>query len=216
MSSVPQHLPGELRVRVGVLDRVAGHRPARPRRCGRRTRRARGRRTRAPRPTKPRCCSPVSRSRISGVVSRSAWRVYSKAHRPLSQFHSSLTAGSSPARRRSTPAAAMVGAQRAAGGAVLADAGRADQVERAGLEPVARAGERADRADLHDVDGEVGLERLVGVDRDLLERAALEQLDERVTGDLLARNGCSARTARSARGRAAPRWRSPSASRRCA
>ena len=47
---------------------------------------------------------------------------------------------------------------------------------RAGPEPVLGAGERADRADLGGVAGEVGLERLVLVDRHLLERAALEQL----------------------------------------
>ena len=57
-------------------------------------------------------------------------------------------------------AAPVVGALRAAGGAVLADARRGDQVERAGPEAVRRAGQRADRADLHGVAGEVGLERL--------------------------------------------------------
>ncbi|CFR68849.1 Uncharacterised protein [Mycobacterium tuberculosis] len=41
-------------------------------------------------------------SRIRGVVITSGWVAYVKAHRPLSQFHSSLTSGSSPASRRST------------------------------------------------------------------------------------------------------------------
>ena len=60
------------------------------------------------------------------------------------------------------PAAPVVGALPAAGRAVLADARRGDQVERPGPEPVGGAGERADRADLHRVAGEVGVERLVG------------------------------------------------------
>ena len=88
---------------------------------------------------------------------------------------------------------------------MLADAGLAAQVERAGAEPVLGAGERADRADLDGVAGEVGLERLVLVDRDLLQRAALEQLDERVAGDLLGEPGAALRRARSARGRAGSR-----------
>ena len=39
--------------------------------------------------------------RTSGCVSRSVAVTYLNAHRPLSQFHSSFTDGSSPARRRS-------------------------------------------------------------------------------------------------------------------
>src|SRR6185312_3116125 len=61
----------------------------------------------------------------------------------------------------------------------------ADEVERPGTEAVRGAGERTHRADLHRVAGEVRLERLVLVDRNLLERAPLEQVDERVAGDLL-------------------------------
>src|SRR3954468_72831 len=82
-------------------------------------------------------------------------------------------------------AATPVGALLATGRAVLADARRGDEVERARAEAVLRAGEGADRADLHGVAGEIGVERLVGVDRNLFECASLEQLDERVTGDLL-------------------------------
>jgi hypothetical protein len=48
-------------------------------------------------------------------------------------------------------------------------------------EPVLGAGERADRADLHRVAGEVGVERLLGVDPDLLGRRALHQVDELVS-----------------------------------
>ena len=87
--------------------------------------------------------------------------------------------------------AAVVGALGAARGAVLADAGLAAQVERARAEPVGRAGERPDRADLHGVAGEVGLEGLVLVDRDLLQRAPVEQLDERVAGHLLGEPGAA-------------------------
>jgi hypothetical protein len=78
-----------------------------------------------------------------------------------------------------------VGALLATGRAVLAGRRSRDEVERPGAEAVLRAGQRADGADLHGVAGEVGVERLVGVDADLLQRTALEQLDERVAGDLL-------------------------------
>src|SRR5690606_14807845 len=69
------------------------------------------------------------------------------------------------------------------------------QVERPRPEPVLRAGQRAHRADLDGVAGEVGLERgsragltadqVRGLRRpDLLLRPALHQVDERVTRDL--------------------------------
>src|SRR5690606_36665497 len=60
-----------------------------------------------------------------------------------------------------------------------------NQVERPGPEPVLGAGERARRADLDGVDVEVGLERLLRADPDLLERAPLQQIYERITSDLL-------------------------------
>jgi hypothetical protein len=88
-------------------------------------------------------------------------------------------------------AAAAVRADRAAARTVLADAIRGHQVERPRAEPVRRAGERADRADLDRVAGEVGLERLVLRHADLLLRAALEQVDERVAGDLLREPGAA-------------------------
>src|SRR3712207_8054496 len=68
-------------------------------------------------------------------------------------------------------------------------AGLAAQVERPRAEPVLRAGQRPDRADLRGVAREVGGERLVLVDGHLLQGAALEQLDERVAGDLLGEPG---------------------------
>src|SRR6202023_3050672 len=73
----------------------------------------------------------------------------------------------------------------APGGAVLADARRGYQVERAGLEAVLRAGERTDRAHLHGVAREVGVERLAGRGPDVLARPALQELDEVVARDLL-------------------------------
>ncbi len=80
--------------------------------------------------------------------------------------------------------APMIGALGASGSAVLAHAWAGHQVERAGPEPVGGAGQRPDRADLHGVAREVGLERFVGGDAHLLQRAAFEQFDERVTGNL--------------------------------
>jgi hypothetical protein len=68
---------------------------------------------------------------------------------------------------------------------VLAHARHRDQVERPGPEPVGGAGERADRADLHRVAGEVGVERLALGGADVCSWAAPEELDERVAGDLL-------------------------------
>ena len=68
---------------------------------------------------------------------------------------------------------------------MLADARGGQEVERPRPEPVGRAGQGADRADLHGVAGEVGLERLVLVDADLLQRTPLDERDERVAGDLV-------------------------------
>ena len=53
-------------------------------------------------------------------------------------------------------------------------------------------GERADRADLHRVAGEVGGERLVGVGDDLGVAAAPTEVDERVAGDLGREPGAAA------------------------
>src|SRR5690606_40455754 len=75
----------------------------------------------------------------------------------------------------------------AAARVVLGHRGHRHQIERPGAEPVGRRGQRADRTDLDRIAGEVALERLVLVDAHLLQCATLEQLDERVTGDLLDR-----------------------------
>ena len=80
---------------------------------------------------------------------------------------------------------AVVHAQLAATGAVLARRIGRHQVEGTALEAVRRAGQCTHRADLDDVAGEVAVVWVVGVDADLLQRTALDQGDERVTGDLL-------------------------------
>src|ERR1700722_5883122 len=72
---------------------------------------------------------------------------------------------------------------------MLTHTGAGNQVERPGPEPVGGAGQCAHWADLHGVAGEVRLERLVGVDADLLQGATLEHLDERVAGDLVGEPG---------------------------
>ncbi len=106
--------------------------------------------------------------------------------------------------------ATVVGPHRAAGRAVLAGRRRGDQVERAGPEPVLLTGERADRADLDGVAGEVRVERdvplaladlsvagalaaeeVVAVDVDLLAGGAVHQVDELVPGDLLGEPGAA-------------------------
>src|SRR5699024_12688618 len=86
-------------------------------------------------------------------------------------------------------AATVVGALPAAARTVLTHAGAGDQVERPGPETVGGAGERADRADLDRVTGEVGLERLLAVHAHLLLGAAFEQVDERIARDLLREPG---------------------------
>ena len=86
-------------------------------------------------------------------------------------------------------AAAVIGALTAPSGAVLADARRRDQVEGPGAEPVGGPGQRADRADLHGVAGEVGVERHALGDADLLLRPAIDQFDQRVAGDLVGEPG---------------------------
>ena len=77
------------------------------------------------------------------------------------------------------------------------------EVPRPGLEPVRRRGERADRADLHGVAGEVRGERLLGVVEHLGAVAAVDEVDQRVAGDLVGEAGAARRTGCSARGRAA-------------
>src|SRR5690606_4826059 len=58
------------------------------------------------------------------------------------------------------------------------------EVPRAGLEPVRLGGQRADRADLHGVAREVRVERLAGERVDLGVGAAVDEVDQRVVGDL--------------------------------
>src|SRR5512132_2096162 len=82
-------------------------------------------------------------------------------------------------------APAGVDAQVAAGRAVVADPVGGGQVERPGLEPVRGRGQRPHRADLDDVAAVVARIRLVLEDGHLLQRPPLEQLDERVAGDLV-------------------------------
>ena len=72
---------------------------------------------------------------------------------------------------------------------MLAHARRRHQVVRPGAEPVGHAGQRADRADLDRIPGEIRVERHSVSDRDLLLRAALEQLDQVVTSDLISEPG---------------------------
>ena len=87
--------------------------------------------------------------------------------------------------------AAVIGAQVAAGCAVLTHRRRGHQVERTGAEPVVRAGERADRADLDGVAREVRVECFFIAGADLLLRTAVEQADERVAGDLVSKAGAT-------------------------
>ncbi len=59
------------------------------------------------------------------------------------------------------------------------------EIPRPGLEPVLPRGERAHRADLHGVAGEVRVERLLGEVQHLHVVAAVDEVDQRITGDLL-------------------------------
>ena len=203
MSLVLQRDPGELRVRVRVLDGqpAAGqHADAVPAVPGRAQ--PLGGDASAPRARTPRAAHRSRSSRTSGVVSRSVAVAYWKPQRPLSQFHSSLTAGSSPASRRSTLPRRWSVRWAQPAEQCSQTLGRGDQVERAGPEPVLGAGQRADRADLHGVAGEVGVERdvarvallavrVVPVDVDLLGGRPVHQVDELVAGDLLGEPGAA-------------------------
>ena len=73
----------------------------------------------------------------------------------------------------------------AAGGAVLAHPAGGTRSKGRNPEPVRRSGERAHRADLHGVAGEVGVERVTVGGADHLVRPALDELDRRLAGDLL-------------------------------
>ena len=106
-------------------------------------------------------------------------------------IHSSLTSGSSPERRRITLPRRWSTRIAEPHASCSATDGRGDQVEGPRAEAVRRGGQRADRADLDGVAGEVALERLLLVDPDLLEGAALDQRDERVAGDLLGEAGAA-------------------------
>ena len=154
-----QHDSGELGVGVGVLDgdpaadQHAGapperRQPARPPR-------------RAPPTTTP-AAARRRRRAPAGVVIRSPMRGVGEGPAALVAVpllvDLRVVAGQ-PAQHH---AAAVVGALGAARRAVLAHAGAGHQVERAGPEPVGGAGQRADRADLHGVAAEVGVERLAG------------------------------------------------------
>ena len=85
----------------------------------------------------------------------------------------------------------VVGAQFAAGGAVLAGGRRRHEVERASLEAVRGRGQGTNRTDLDDVAREVGVVGILLVGADLLQCAALDQSDERVARDLLGEPGAA-------------------------
>ena len=88
-------------------------------------------------------------------------------------------------------ATSMINADRRAAGVMLGDRGCGDQVEGPRPEPVRRTGQSADWADLDGVAREVGLERFLFVDADLLQRATLDQRYERITGNLLGEPGAA-------------------------
>ncbi|SHU27013.1 Uncharacterised protein [Mycobacteroides abscessus subsp. abscessus] len=85
----------------------------------------------------------------------------------------------------------MVGALCASAGTVLTHARRGNQIKRAGPKSVRSAGKRTYGADLHGIAGEVRLEGLIAGDANLLQRTTFQQLDERITGDLLGKPGAA-------------------------
>ena len=178
--------PGELAVGVGVLG---GQPPA-----GEHPDRALGRREAASRDREG--LGPRRRAVLAGLLVAHQRRGEPVALPVVAEREAALVAvpllvdlGVVAGQPAGDLAAAVVGAQRAAGGAVLAHRRRRDEVERPRAEAVRRRGQRADRADLDRVAREVGLERLLLVDAHLLQRAPLDQRDERVAGDLLGEAG---------------------------
>ena len=86
-------------------------------------------------------------------------------------------------------AAAHIGAQRATARAVFTHGRHGHQVEGASPEAVPGIGQGTDRADLHGVAREVGVERGVLTDPDLLLGSPLQQVDEGIAGDLVGEPG---------------------------
>ena len=177
-----QHDSRELGVRVGVL-------PGRPA-ADQHTRAPAGRLEALGGRHRSACdhdagCSVPSASRIRGVVMQVRLGRVRERPAALVAVPFLVDLGVVAGQPAQHLAAAVVGALRRTRRAVLAHARAGHQVERAGPEPVGGAGQRADRADLHGVAGEVGVERLVGVDADLLQRTAFQHFDERVAGDLV-------------------------------
>ncbi len=107
----------------------------------------------------------------------------------MSQFHSSLTAGSSPASRRSTRPRRMSVRCRQPEAQCSHTLGTDTRSYGRDRNRYAAPVSAPDRADLHGVAGEVGVERLALGGADHLGRTAPDELDERVPRDLLRRPG---------------------------
>ena len=180
-----QHHPGELRIRVRVLDGApAPDQYACSTSCGREPDR------RYPEGFRPR------RGAQLAVLFTDLRRGDAIADACIGEGPPALIAvpllvdlwivAGQPAQHLSAP---MVGALGAARRAVLARAGAGHQIERPRAEAICRAGECAHRTDLHGVAREIRRERLARCNADLLQRTALQQFDERVTRDLLGEPG---------------------------
>ena len=209
--------PGELARRRRRPRRSAGRRPARRRRGRRGPPPGRGRRRRAPR---ARTARPARRRLVADQRSGEPVAAGGVVERPAALVAVPLLVDLA-GRRRPAGAAPCRGGGRCAGAQPEAQCshavGRRDQVERAGPEAVRRAGQRADRADLHRVAGEVGVERLRR--RRCRPAACAPRSSSSMNGSpaiCVGEAGAARARARSARGRAAPGSRSGSAWGRCA
>ncbi|CAM5508838.1 hypothetical protein SVIOM74S_10172 [Streptomyces violarus] len=135
--------------------------------------------------------SSPSALRTSGVSSRSRCCAYRNANRPLSQIHSSLTSGSLAASRRMTlPRRWSV---RVAQPPEQCSQTDGDETRSKGRERNRYAAEvSAPTGQIWMVLPEkVRLERVALAGADLLERAALDQLDHRVARDLVGEPGAA-------------------------
>ena len=180
----PLAKPGpHVRVLVGAA-RAAEHARSTPGRAASSASRERRRpRRRAPPATSTRRarrpCGPSGRGRAARECTTS------KPKRPLSHSQPWFTGSESTPSRRTSRFDDDCSAPRHCTAHVVQRVSTALEVPRPGLEAVRRRGERADRADLHGVAREVRVERLVREGEDLRAVAAVDEVDERVAGDLV-------------------------------
>ena len=133
---------------------------------------------------------PVS-DRTSGWLRRSGASTASKPKRPRSHSQLWFTGSESTPRYRTSAPADDWATMRQPTAQVVHVVSTCSRSHGRGLEAVRRRRERADRADLDRVAGEVGREGVAGEDRDLDPVATLREVDEGLARHLLGKTGAA-------------------------